>query len=369
MNSRRILNTVLTGLLVVIILTFILSQLFGFPPPIGYVSTDSMEPQLDPGDGYVGIPKPLAGEVSSGDVVTYRAQELQEGGLITHRVVEKTEEGYITKGDANPFTDQDGPEPPVPESNIVLVLVEINGQILVLPNIGDIAIFLRAGLSTLISGLGLSGVSATNPGAVVGVLGVGLLILNEAYNLASGSESRSIIRTVDRPVVDSRVLLLGLLLILSLPLLSTTVLPSGTDEMRIVSTTTAQPGYEDRVKAGTSQNGSMAIKNQLALPMVIVVEGNSDDLRIADQVLSAAPGETVGTEYRIWAAEEPGSQLRVRSVNFYFPVLPPSVIGALHDIHPLVALGTTTGLILSPVAILFYLLVGFRPIFIRDTAR
>ncbi|TKX51714.1 signal peptidase I, partial [Halorubrum sp. SP3] len=71
------------------------------------------------------VPPAIAGDIEEGDVVTFEAQELQGGGLTTHRVVDETDQGYITRGDANPFTDQDGPEPPVQESQIAAVALEL----------------------------------------------------------------------------------------------------------------------------------------------------------------------------------------------------------------------------------------------------
>jgi len=370
MDIRSFFNSIITVILVLFILSVLASQLFGFPPPISYVATDSMEPQLEPGDGFLGVPKPLAGDISEGDVITYQAQEIQGGGPTTHRVVDKTDEGYITKGDNNPFTDQEADEPPVPESQIMLVAVQINGQVVKIPFVGQTANGIEGGLSTLIGFLGLSNISATNPGIIVGVVGITLVVLNEIYTLMTDSQTRSMSRSVSRPsVVDSRLLLLGILLIVSLPLLSMTTLPGGTDEMRIVSTTTSNPDDRSLIQAGTYDESTMRIENGQRFPMVIVIEGATNDLEIQDRVLTAAPGETVETEYRIWAPEKTGSYVRVRSVSFYFHVLPASVIGFLHGLHPLVALGTTTGIIVSPLAVLFYLTIGFRPIPLRDTAR
>lgn len=370
MNMRSVFNAILTGIFILLLVSILASQLFGFPPPISYVETNSMEPQLEPGDGFIGVPKPVAGDISEGDVVTYRAQEIQGGGLTTHRIVDQTEEGYITKGDNNPFTDQEGDEPPVPESQIVLVAVQINGQIIKIPFVGQAATFVEGGISSAIGLLGLNNISATNPGVVVGLVGIVLIVGNEIYALITDSETRSVSRSVSRSgVIDSRLVLLAILLIVSLPLLSMTTLPGGTDEMRIVSSTTANPDDRSVIQAGTYDESSMRIENSQPVPMVIIVEGATDDLQIADQVLTAAAGESVETEYRMWVPEETGSYLRVRSVSFYFHVLPASVIGFLHDIHPLVALVTTTGVIVSPVALLFYLTVGFRPIPLRETTR
>jgi signal peptidase len=78
-----------------------------------------MEPTLEPGDGFVAVPAELAGPIDDGDVIVFEAETIQGGGLTTHRVVDETDRGFITRGDANPFTDQDDSEPPVKRAQVV----------------------------------------------------------------------------------------------------------------------------------------------------------------------------------------------------------------------------------------------------------
>lgn len=370
MNLRSALSTAITVLLIALVISIVASQLFGFPPPISFVSTDSMEPQLEPGDGFIGVPKPIAGDVSEGDVITYEAQIIGGGGLTTHRIVEETDQGYITKGDNNPFTDQEGDEPPVTEAQIKLVVVQIGGQIVSIPYIGLLAESFGAGLGALVSFLNLKNVSSTSPGIIIGVVGIVLVVGSVIYDIVTDDKKRSMSRSLRRSnVIDSRVILVAVLLVLSLPLLSITALPSGADEIGIVSAERPQPSDRSVIKAGDSVESTMSIVNEQPVPMVIIVEGATDDIEVYDKVLPAAPGERVATKFRMWAPEETGSYVRSRSVSFYLHVLPASVIAGLHNIHPLIALGITTGIALSPVAVLFYFFIGFRPITLRDASR
>jgi len=91
--------------LAVFLVSMVLGQVLGQPVLLGFVTSESMEPTLETGDGFVAVPAALTGPVEEGDVVTFRAEEIQGGGLTTHRVVDETDRGYITRGDANPFTD------------------------------------------------------------------------------------------------------------------------------------------------------------------------------------------------------------------------------------------------------------------------
>lgn len=110
MNTRALFTRTVAIVLVVAVSLLIAGAVLGQPIFLSYVETGSMDPTLSPGDGFIAIPNAVAGSVEEGDIITFRAQTLHGGGLTTHRVVGKTEHGYITKGDANPFTDQDSGE-------------------------------------------------------------------------------------------------------------------------------------------------------------------------------------------------------------------------------------------------------------------
>jgi signal peptidase len=112
--------------------------------PVSYVTSGSMAPQLETGDGFVAVPGAVAGDPEVGDVVVYRSEAIDEGGLVTHRVVDRTEDGYITRGDANPVTDQAAGEPPVERSRVVAQVVTVGGHVLVLPEVGTVVMTLRS---------------------------------------------------------------------------------------------------------------------------------------------------------------------------------------------------------------------------------
>jgi len=370
MNLRSVAGTTVTALLVIIVGLILLTQVFGFPSPISFVATDSMEPQLEPGDGFIGIPAPLAGEIENGDVITFEAQSVGGGGLTTHRVVETTPEGYITKGDANPFRDTAAGEPPVKPSQIRLVTVQIDGRIVVIPNIGQIANGFQGVLGAVIGAIGIGGITADNPGVTVAVLGFVLMVVAGGYDLLTGDTVRELTRsTRRRGVIDSRLLLVGLLLVVSLPLLSISAIPSGTDELTIISSTAPDPDDPSIIEAGNYTEANVTIENGQPVPMVIVVEPASEGVKVYDKVLSAASGETVRSKFRVYAPDETGPFVRSRSTSYYIQSLPASVIAALHRVHPVIALVATTGVILAPIAIGFLLVVGNRQITIRDVSR
>jgi len=135
MSPKRVLSIALQVAVVLAVLALIAGQLLGQPVLFSFVETGSMQPTLDPGDGFIAIPTALAGDVGIGDVVTFDAQEIEGGGLTTHRVVEETERGYVTRGDNNPFTDQDAGEPVVQDADIVAVALSVGGSVVVIPHL------------------------------------------------------------------------------------------------------------------------------------------------------------------------------------------------------------------------------------------
>lgn len=128
----------------VLVVAFVLLSSLGQIAPLSYVNSGSMSPTLSTGDGFVAVPAPVADDPEPGDVVVYRSQQIESGGLVTHRVVGETDDGYVTKGDANPVTDQQAGEPPVTRDRIVAQALTVNGEVVALPGLGSVSMWLRS---------------------------------------------------------------------------------------------------------------------------------------------------------------------------------------------------------------------------------
>ncbi|OYR76614.1 signal peptidase I, partial [Halorubrum ezzemoulense] len=148
MSIKRTLSVALQAAAVLVVVSLVVGQFLGQPILLSYVETGSMQPTLSPGDGFVAIPAQIAGGISPGDVVTFDAQEIQGGGLTTHRVVEETERGYVTRGDNNPFTDQDGGEPIVQDADVVAKALQVGGGVVVIPHLGTVAMGFQSALQS-----------------------------------------------------------------------------------------------------------------------------------------------------------------------------------------------------------------------------
>lgn len=104
------------------------------PVTLSYVSSDSMEPAIDRGDGYVLVP---AGQVEAGDVITFYSETRDV--YVTHRVVRDTDDGFVTQGDNNPTPDQAAGLPPVDRDRVVGEVLTVGGTPVTIPHLGSAA--------------------------------------------------------------------------------------------------------------------------------------------------------------------------------------------------------------------------------------
>jgi signal peptidase len=373
MGLRSSISTLATVLLVAVVIAMLVGQQLGQPILLGFVLTGSMSPTLEPGDGFVAVPPAIAGDVEEGDVVTFDARELQGGGLTTHRVVGETEEGYITQGDANPFTDQDDAEPPVQESQIVAVAWQFNGEVVVIPHLGTVAMALQGLVGALVGVLsvlpGASLVAEGNVGSLMIGGGVLLLLYSFASDLfrSNGRSDKSRSRSRGGSVRAS-VLLSVILVLILLPATATMVIPSGTNDVTIVSS--QSPSENPTViEQGGSQTLEYNVTNNGYIPLVAIIEPASTGVEVEKTVHLVWRGESAGTTATLYAPEETGVYYRAVAERQYIGVLPMSMIVSLHRIHPWVAIAVIDGVIGGFVTIVFALAIGFRPLRFRDSNR
>jgi len=326
--------------LLVAVAALVVGQLLGQPILLGYVATDSMEPTMDAGDGFVAIPSPLAGDVSEGDVVVFEAEQLHGGGLTTHRVVGETDRGYVTRGDANPFTDQDGGEPPVSDQQVVAEALQINGEVVVIPNLGTAVMGLQSGVSgaqsTLASAVGVGGgLGGSQVGGLL--VALGLVFLGAAAVSGARGGVRDLRRSTDRPSVVAAWSVAGtVVLLLVLFATAAMVVPSGTTQYGIVSA--EQPNDDPLViESGGSSTVEYPVTNGGVLPVVVFLETGDGAVAEPDRLRVGAGGE-VASGITLNAPASEGQYDRSVTQRRYLLLLPPGLIAALHAIHPTLAL-------------------------------
>lgn len=338
MNPKRIAWRTLQVALAVGLLSLLAGQVLGQPLLLSYVETGSMEPTLSPGDGFVALPAELTGTPEEGDVVVFEAEEIQGGGLTTHRVVGETERGFETRGDANPFTDQDGGEPPVQEAEIVAVAWQPGGDVLAVPHVGTVVTGVQSGLEstqwTLARTVGTD--------AVLGWQGVAYLlfaasVLFYVLDVAlSGSKrsghTRSSSRSTTRGVSNRRIAL-GFTLVVLVGLTAAMVVPGQTHEFGVVSAE-FESDSPDVIEQGTSDTLDYEVGNDGILPSVVVFEPVSDDIAVEDDHLDVSSRSTTQTNITLTAPPETGHYHLYLEERRYLGVLPSSVLLSMHDIHP-----------------------------------
>ncbi|WP_256391317.1 S26 family signal peptidase [Natronoarchaeum rubrum] len=340
-GSSRV-KTVVGGAVLMLSATLVVGSLLGQPVLLSYVETDSMEPTLAPGDGYVSIPAEVAGPVEEGDIIVFRAQKLHGGGLTTHRVVEVTDQGYVTKGDGNPFTDQDGTEPYVTDGQVVATAWQVDGNPVVIPNLGTGVEALNDGVGAVQTRVtGLTGIRAVQHTHWLTLLlfGVGVLSL-VAGSLKDEEPGRSRDRDRSRTgVYDGRTVVVAVAAVVFLAAAGSMLVAGGTQEYGIVSAETNSEAA-NVIPTGETRDRSVTVRNRGVLPVYAVTEPTSPGVDIAPRHQRVGSRDAAAATLSITAPSETGYYVRSLSRYQYVAVLPRSVVLAAHSVHPWLAVLT-----------------------------
>ena len=336
MRVRRLGRLLVTGLVAVLVLAVLLGQVLGQPILLSYVTTGSMAPALQPGDGFVAVPAALAGSPEPGDVVVFEAEQLNGGGLTTHRVVRETPGGYVTKGDANPFTDQDGDEPPVQEAQIVAVAWSVGGGVVVIPELGTVVM----GIQGVLAGAQRWVAATLGTRSLLGTQGVTYILVALSavgyvvdWLLDDGEKGRERDTSRTRDGLSSRLLLLGLAAVLVVSATAAMAVPAGTQEFGVVSAE-FESERPTVIEQGTSSTIEYRAPNAGLVPMYVAVEPASDGVDVADRWLRVPGRGEATTTVTITAPPETGYYTQYVVEHRYLAILPSSVVRTLAAVHP-----------------------------------
>lgn len=348
MSLRRTISISLQLVAVLIVLALVAGQFLGQPILLSFVETGSMQPTLDPGDGFVAIPAPIAGGFSDGDVVTFEAQEIQGGGLTTHRVVDETERGYITQGDNNPFTDQDGDEPVVQDADIVSKALSINGNVVVIPHLGTVAMTLQSTLESaqtwLTTQFGVQSFQGTQGLAYI-LFGLSVVAYVVDWFVTEPSRDRPERDRSRDDGISVRFIVGVLALVLVVSATAAMVVPGGTQEYGVVSAE-FESDNPTVIEQGTTQELEYVVPNAGLVPVQTYVEPDSPGVAVEPQQVHVGPRSEGSTTVSLTAPEETGYYRLLVVEHRYLAILPPAVIDNLYQIHPwvpIVAINTLLG--------------------------
>ncbi|ERH01104.1 MAG: signal peptidase I, archaeal type [Halonotius sp. J07HN6] len=314
------------------------------PIQLSHVTSDSMEPTIGTGDGYVLVP---AGDVIPGEIVTFYSEERE--GYVTHRVAGTTTGGFITKGDANPSTDQEAGSPPVPREAITGQVLTTFGQPVLIPQLGTAVGLIRANWSVLF-----------------GLIAAGLLF----NTLRSGSTGR---QTAERSVLRSRQVVITTLVI---GLLASTLLVSMGAIHSEFTYPVTETGDGTARQLAVGEATTVEMQASMSTTPLTATFVETDGMNLLNISRDAAGGETNATaggqnpesgflgglrsyvvattgltiNAEIPGQAEPGSHTVALSVHPYPKTLPRDTLALLHGIHPMVA---TLGSVLVPFSLAY----------------
>jgi len=357
--------------LLLLVAALLAGQALGQPVLLSYAETGSMEPTIDAGDGFVAIPAELTGSVDEGDVIVFEAEEVHGGDITTHRVVGVTDEGYITRGDANPFTDQDDGEPPVTDGQVLATAWQVNGEVVVLPNLGTGVSTMQAYITSvqqrIAAALGMPALAR-----IQWVAFLFLLVSAGAFLsglLGEGRRRRNRDRTQSRKGVYNVGLVIGVLTLLIVATAAGTMLAAGgTQEYGVVSAE-FDSDREDVIPKGETATWTVTTRNSGVLPSYAVIEPASSGVEVGSERQYLPPRSDAEATVDITAPPETGYYIRSVAEYRYLAVLPPSVIYGLHSIHPWLAIGTISGVIGAAFALPLVLLFGAGTVRTREPRR
>lgn len=339
MEPRTVLSHTVTAILLVIVAALLLGQVLGQPILLGYVETGSMAPTLQPGDGFVAIPPGLAGDIESGDVITFDAERLHGGGLVTHRVVEETEEGFITRGDANPFTDQSSSEnePPVQREQIVAVGWQVGGNLVVVPKVGLLVITVQGVITGIQQQLaivfGTRSLLGTQGLAYILLLIGVLAYLGSAYLERRAGTKRRREKSRESQTFNATLAIVTLSVILMAIITASMVIPGGTHKFEVVSSDSDAPGARV-IPKGQSENTTYTVPSNGVMPVVVFLEPTSDRIDVTPRELRVPSGSAANATVTLHAPPQNGFYRMYLVEHRYFAVLPQTMIRALYHVHP-----------------------------------
>jgi signal peptidase len=347
MEAKQVAGQLLQFLVAVVVVALIAGQLLGQPVLLSFVTTGSMEPTLNPGDGFVAVPPELAGDVGQGDVVVFEAEEIEGGGLTTHRIVDVTQQGYITQGDANPFTDQDSDEPPVREPEIVAVAWQPGGSLLAIPGVGTLVTGIQSVLGYIQQWLA----QLLGTRALLGTQGIAYLLFGSSIILyfVAGifeTERKDRERTTSRDTgTGSRRVMLVLTLVVLTGATAAMLVPAQTQGFGIVSAE-FESDSPDVIRQGTTESYTYTVHNTGVIPVEVMLEPAGDRIDATPDQLSIESRSRANATVTITAPPETGRYQAYLEQHRYLRVLPKTVIESLYGIHPwvpIVAINTIIG--------------------------
>jgi signal peptidase len=352
-----------TAVVVVLLATgtaLLAGQLIDRPVLVSYVTTGSMEPTLSPGDGFVAIPAELAGAVTAGDVIVFRATTVGGGGLTTHRVAAVTDDGYLTRGDANRITDQTAGEPVVARPQVVATALQVDGNVVPIPGLGTAA---EGGRDVVVATarriLAVAGISPTVIGFRTVVYGLfAVSVLWTLLDTGRGARRERHVRRRQRADGhDTRFILGTMALVVAAAATVSMVAPAGPYGFEGISAAvdSDRPGV---IQTGETESATYIVRNGGLLPVTVFLEPASPGVTVDRTRLTVDGRKTADVPVELTAPADTGLYRLFLVEHRYLAVLPGPVTEQLFSIHPWLPIVAIDALLAIPVYLVGLRLVG-----------
>ncbi|MEF8771707.1 signal peptidase I [Halodesulfurarchaeum sp.] len=353
MNGRRLVRLSVEVLVAGAILALVVGQVTGTPMLLGYVESGSMAPTMEKGDGFIAVPAAISGGVDNGDVVTFRAEELQGGGLTTHRVVGESDRGYITRGDANPFTDQDGAEPPVKDAQIVAQALQVNGNVVVIPHLGTAVVSIQEVFTSVQHRLAaITGMRSFLGGQGIAYLLLGLSIAFYIVDLLLEDSAKDRTRSRERDDgIDENLILAAVALVVVVSATVAMTVPAGTQSFGVVSAE-FESERPTVIPSGETSTIDYRVPNSGVVPTHVYIEPASEGVSVAETHHFVPGRGKAMTTITLEAPPETGYYRRFIAEHRYLGFLPEPVIRTLYSVHPWLPIIGINGLLAGVIFIL-----------------
>lgn len=309
-------------LLAILMAPVALGALSGGTVGLAYVTSNSMEPLLKVGEGFLVWP---SRNPSVGDIIVFRPLVLKADRVV-HRIVAVAPEGYITRGDNTSASDQAAGEPPVGPDRIIGQAVVWDGRPVRLPYVGLLSRQMRQVL-----GQNLILVLAS-------MVGMSLVLMAWGYVKPARDRPSRVRWRVGHVYMAAAGT--GVLAVLM-----TMLLGSGAHSFEYLATQNPSTGLnhvplgkEGVIRVEVVNPGLVPIHQFIAaLPPARII--TAPELLLP---LSSAPAEV-----RIPPHGKPGWYRSYVSVYQYPPLLPRSILAWLHGRSPYLAMGSSLAVLLA----------------------
>ena len=343
--------------MLILFLPVIVGGLLGTPAGLSFVETESMEPILDPGDGFILIPTQIVGEYKVGDVITFDAENFPYD-YVTHRIIGVTSEGFMTQGDNNTFADQSGTfnEPYVKREQIAGKVLAVGGNVVVIPKLGKAITFVGDAVETIsrrfysLVGIDMGNEMLGQAIVTIGILSI-LAIIIDAVSGAIGinkgkKRERSRKKSSTSPYSIYVIFILFIIFSSSISILSMS------QHNRIDLVATEGVTNFRAVHIGETAERYLEVGNSGFIPAHVFIDGQSGIASVEAQTFTLERGETTRVSYLVSAPDEIGYYQDYITIDVYLAIFPHSVAESLRDINrymPIVAFNIVVIVLSIPI--------------------